>query len=165
GFLQGYGPPDNIDPLRDRFIGIVIGICIVTTVFALVWPESAELSARERLAACLRTIADLLRLGGPNNTSQNWNSQREQLELEIASRLSETNSYEEQAAFEELIHGSIAAEGPKLGDVIAATEEIYVCSLPLIRTQRSGRTIHEAEEPESIPEFTERLPNALEACA
>ena len=62
-FLQGYGPPDNIDPLRDRFIGIVIGICIVTTVFALIWPESADLSARERLAACLRTIACLLRLG------------------------------------------------------------------------------------------------------
>ena len=144
GFLQGYGPPENIDPLRDRFIGIVIGICIVTTVFALIWPESADLSARERLAACLRTIARLLRVGRGSNGSQNRSSQREQLELEIASRLSEANSYEEQAAFEELIHGSIATEGPKLEDAIAATEEIYVCSLPWIREQRSGQTIQEA---------------------
>ena len=45
GFLQGYGPPENIDPLRDQFIGIVIGICIATTIFALIWPESADLSA------------------------------------------------------------------------------------------------------------------------
>src|SRR6266481_6216796 len=104
GFLQGYGPPENIDPLRDRFIGIVIGICIVTTVFALIWPESAELSARERLAACLRTIARLLRFGRGNSGSENRSPQREQLELEIASRLSEANSYEEQAAFEEVIH-------------------------------------------------------------
>jgi uncharacterized membrane protein YccC len=162
GFLQGYGPPDSIDPIRDRFIGIVLGICIVTTVFAVIWPESADLIARERLAACLRTIARLLRLGHANNGTQNWNSQREQLELEIASRLSETNSYEEQAAFEKLIQGSKATERPKLGDAIAATEEIFVCSLPWIREQRSGQTTQQGREPPFIPE---RLPNAVEACA
>jgi hypothetical protein len=146
GFLQGYGPPDNIDPLRDRFIGIVIGICIVTTVFALIWPESADLSARERL-------------GRGNNGSQDRSWQREQLELEIASHFSEVNSYQEQAAFEEVIHGLIATGGPKLGDAITATEEIYVCSLPWIRaTQGDG-------EPKSTPKFAERLPNAVEACA
>ena len=165
GFLQGYGPPENINPLRDRFIGIVIGICIATIVFALIWPESADLSARERLAACLRTIARLLRVGWGSNGSKNRSSQREQLELEIASRLSEANSYEEQAAFEELIHGSIATEGPKLEDAIAATEEIYVCSLAWVREQRSGQTIHEGEEPKVTSEFAERLPNAVEVCA
>jgi multidrug resistance protein MdtO len=164
GFLQGYGPPDNIDPLRDRFIGIVIGICIVTIVFALVWPESAELSARERIAACLRAIARLLRFGQANNRSENRSSQREQLELEIAARLSEANSYEEQAVFEELIHGSIAAKGPKLEDAIAATEEIYVCSIPWIREQ-SGQTIQEGGDPKSRPEFAEQVPYAVEACA
>ena len=70
GFLQGYGPPTNIDPLRDRFIGIVIGICIITIVFSLVWPESADSSARERLGACLRAIARLLHLSGSNKGSQ-----------------------------------------------------------------------------------------------
>ena len=165
GFLQGYGPPENIDPLRDRFIGIVIGICIATTVFALIWPESADLSARERLAACLRTIARLLRVGRGSNDSKNQSSQREQLELEIASRFSEANSYEEQAAFEELIHGSPATEGTELGDAIAATEEIYVCSLAWVREQRSGRTIHEGGKPRVTSEFAERLPNAVEACA
>jgi multidrug resistance protein MdtO len=163
GFLQGYGPPENIDPLRDRFIGIVLGICIATTVFALIWPESAELSARERLAACLRTIARLLRVGRESNDSKNQSSQPEQLELEIASRLSEANSYEEQAAFEELIHGSIATD-PELEDEIAATEEIYVCSLAWVREQRSGQTIYEGE-PKVRSEFAERLPNAVEACA
>ena len=77
----------------------------------------------------LRTIARLLRVGRGSNDSKNQSSQREQLELEIASRLSEANSYEEQAAFEELMHGPIATEGPKLEDTIAATEEIYACSL------------------------------------
>jgi multidrug resistance protein MdtO len=165
GFLQGYGPPENIDPLRDRFVGIVIGICIATTVFALVWPESADLSARGRLAAGLRTIARLLRVGRGSNGSKNRSSQQEQLELEIASRLSEVNSYEEQAAFEALMHGSTATEGPKLEDAIAATEEIYVCGLSWMREQRSGQTTQEGGEPKAAPEFTERLPNAVEACA
>jgi len=165
GFLQGYGPPENVDPLRDRFIGIVLGICILTTVFAVIWPESADSSARERLAACLRTIGRLLRLRPLNDGSQNWNSQREQLELEIASRLSEANAYEEQAAFEELVHGSATAQGPTLEDLIGATEEIYVCSLPWMRKQSSGQTIEEGAQPGLAAEISERVSNAIEASA
>jgi multidrug resistance protein MdtO len=165
GFLQGYGPADKIDPLRDRFIGIVLGICIITVVSALIWPESADLSARERLAACLRTIARLLRVGRGKNGSQNRNSQREQLELEIASRLSEANSYEDQATFEELIGGSIPGEGPKLERITPATEEIYVCSLGWVREQRSGRPEQDGGESKTTPDSAEQLTNALEACA
>jgi multidrug resistance protein MdtO len=164
GFLQGYGPPENIDPLRDRFIGIVLGICIVTIVFALLWPESADLSARERLAACLQGIARLLHLGGAEKGSENSNSHREQLELEIASRFSEANAYEEQAGFEELVQGSTAAGGPKLRDAITATEEIYACILPWIREQGFGRTTQDGER-KITPEFAQRLANAVEACA
>jgi hypothetical protein len=106
----------------------------------------------------------LLRVGRGTNGSKNRSWQGEQLELEIASRLSEANSYEEQAAFEALIDGSIPAEGPELEDTIVATEEIYACSLAWIREQRSGQTIHEGEL-KVTSEFAERLPNAVEACA
>jgi hypothetical protein len=64
-----------------------------------------------------------------------------------------------------LTQGSVAAAGPKLEEVIAATEEIYVCSRPWAREQRPGQTIQEGKKPESALEFDERLPNALEACA
>jgi len=107
----------------------------------------------------------LLHIRRGSDGSKNRSSQREQLELEIASRLSEANSYEEQAAFEELTHGSIATEGPKLEDAIAATEEIYVCSLAWAREQRSDQTIYEGEEPKVTSELSERLANAVEACA
>jgi multidrug resistance protein MdtO len=133
GFLQGYGPPDNIDPLRDRFIGIVIGIFIVTTVFSLIWPESADWSARQRLAACLRTIARLLHLGRADTDSQSSNSQREQLELEIASHLAEANSYEEQVVFEALLYGSESIEVSRLEETSAGVEDIYIACLPWLR--------------------------------
>jgi uncharacterized membrane protein YccC len=41
GVLTDYGPSTQIDPIRDRFIGIVLGILIISTVFSLVWPEDA----------------------------------------------------------------------------------------------------------------------------
>ena len=154
GFLQGYGPPENIDPLRDRFIGIVIGICIVTTVFALIWPESAELSARERLVGCLRTIARLLHLGRANTKSQNSSSQREQLELEIASRLSETNSYEEQAAFEALLYGSESSQVSRLEETSARVQDIYVACLPWLREQVA---IQQTPEPNETAKAREQI--------
>jgi multidrug resistance protein MdtO len=165
GFLQGYGPPTKIDPLRDRFIGIILGIIIISAVFSLVWPESAQAIAREKLAACLRAIARLLHLGGSNDGSQSSSPRREQLELEIASRLSEANSFEEQAAFEALLYGSGANEGPNLENATAAAQEIYVACLPWIREQTSDLTPQESEDRKTAPEFVEPLVDAMEAFA
>jgi multidrug resistance protein MdtO len=165
GVLKDYGPPKNIDPLRDRFIGIILGICIISTVFALVWPESAHLIAREKLAACLRAIARLLHLGGSDDGSQSSGQQREQLELEIASRLSEANSFQEQAAFEALLYGSKASDGPNLENATAAIEEIYVACLPWIREQTLDLTPQDSEHPKTAPEFGKPLEEAMEALA
>src|SRR5258708_5013358 len=165
GVLQDYGPPTKIDPLRDRFIGIVLGVCIISAVFALVWPESAHSVAREKLAACLRAIARLLHLGGPKEGSQISSQQREQLELEIASRLSEANSSQEQAGFEAMLYGSKASDGPNLENATAAIEEIYVACLPWIREQTSDLTPQDSEHPRTAPEFEKPLVEAMEALA
>ncbi|HYZ74244.1 MAG TPA: FUSC family protein, partial [Chthoniobacterales bacterium] len=50
GVLRDYGPPTSIDPIRDRFIGIILGICIISIVFSLVWPEDARSFVRQKLA-------------------------------------------------------------------------------------------------------------------
>ncbi len=160
GVLKDYGPPTSIDPLRDRFIGIILGVCIISAVFALVWPESAPAIAREKLAACLRAIARLLHLGG----SKNSNARREQLELEIASRLSEANSFEEQATFEALLYGSKASEGPNLKNATAAIEEIYAACLPWIREQTSDLT-SEDDDRRSAQEDAKPLVDAMETFA
>jgi hypothetical protein len=170
GVLQDYGLPTKIDPLRDRFIGIILGVCIISIVFSLVWPESAQAIAREKLAACLRTIARLLHLGGSNDGSRGSSPQREQLELEIASRLSEANSFEEQAAFEAMLCGSKAPDGPNLENAIAAVDEIYVACLPWLRVQTpSTDTIQAGGHPKdrqelsgSLARRTEKLAHRLE---
>jgi multidrug resistance protein MdtO len=162
GFLQGYGPPTEIDPLRDRFIGILLGIGIITIVFSLVWPESADSSARERLAVGLRAIARLLHLGGSKDGSQSSGEQREQLELEIASRLAEANSYEEQAAFEALLYGSEVTEVSRLAEAADGVEEIYVACLPWLREQVSSKlTSADGEDPKTAPGLTKLLGDAM----
>ena len=166
GVLQGYGPPTSIDPLRDRFIGIVLGICIIATVFSLLWPESADSIARERLAACLRAIARLLHLGSSNDGSQSSSPQREQLELEIASQLSEANSYEEQAAFEALLYRSEATQVSRLAEATEGIEEIYVACLPWLREQVSSRLASaDGEGPKTSPDLTKLLEDAMEEFA
>ena len=165
GVLKDYGPPRNIDPLRDRFIGIILGVCIISIVFALVWPESAQSMAREKLAAGLRAIARLLHLGGSSDASQSLGAQGEQLELEIASRLSEANAFEEQAAFEVLLYGSKASDGPNLKKATAAIEEIYVACLSWIREQRSGLTSQGGEEAKTAPGPSKPLVDTMEAMA
>ena len=161
GVLKDYGPPTNIDPLRDRFIGIILGVCIISAVFALVWPESAQAIARQKLAACLHAIARLLHLAGSKNSS----APREQLELEIASRLSEANSFEEQAAFEALLYGSKPSDGPNLENATAAIEEIYVACLPWMREQTSDLTTQDSEDAKTAPESAKPLADTMQAMA
>jgi multidrug resistance protein MdtO len=131
GVLSEYGPPTKIDPIRDRFIGIILGIIIISIVFSLLWPEDARAFLRQKLVACLRSIARLLRPDGSPDSS----SQRQQLELEIASRLSEANTFEEQATFEALVYGREERNETELRDITAAAEEVYATSLPWIREQ------------------------------
>jgi multidrug resistance protein MdtO len=166
GFLQSYGPPHNIDPLRDRFIGILLGLCILATVFSLLWPESANSSARDRLAAALRAIARLLGLAISDDRSQSSIGEREQLELKIASNLSEANSYVEQAAFEAVLYRPDIVQVSSLAGAVTRVGEIYVASLPWIREQASWQAEpQESEDRKEADDLTKLLGGAMNGFA
>jgi hypothetical protein len=159
GVLTDYGPSTQIDPIRDRFIGIVLGILIISTVFSLVWPEDATSIARQKLAASLRAIARLLKARGGNES----NPEREGIELEIASHLAEANAYQEQASFEALIHGPAASEGPDLEAAISVVESVYVVSLSWIRQQAAAMS--DLETADRGPYMIKAVVDAVEASA
>ncbi|MBV8280071.1 MAG: FUSC family protein [Verrucomicrobia bacterium] len=159
GVLKDYGPPKEIDPIRDRFIGIILGIIIISIVFALVWPEDARSFVRQKLAAGLRSIGRLLSLGG----SSDANVQRQQLELEIASRLSEANTFEEQSSFEALLYGREETKAADLKKIISATEEVYAASLPWVREQAGIVSAGRQGPANRAQEIVTPLMDALEA--
>ncbi|MBV9733409.1 MAG: FUSC family protein [Verrucomicrobia bacterium] len=161
GVLKDFGPPKEIDPIRDRFIGIILGIFIISVVFALVWPEDARSFVRQKLAGCLRSIARLLSLGG----SPDSKPQRQQLELEIASHLGEANTYEEQASFEALLYGKEERNGANLKDVTSLTEELYAVSLPWIREQAATLSAMHRETASPAQEIATPLVDSVEVSA
>jgi len=158
---NAFGPPKEIDPIRDRFIGIILGIFIISIVFALVWPEDARSFFRQKLAECLRSIARLLSLDG----SPDSKSQRPKLELEIASHLGEANAYEEQASFEALLYRKKERNGVDLKEMTSVTEEVYAASLPWIREQAEPVSAALVEPANRTQEIVKPLTDALEASA
>src|SRR5262249_20833982 len=40
--FQGYAPDTDLDKIRDRVVGILIGIAVTTVIFHYVWPERAR---------------------------------------------------------------------------------------------------------------------------
>ncbi|MFZ0504756.1 MAG: FUSC family protein [Chthoniobacterales bacterium] len=161
GVLQNYGPPTKIDPIRDRLIGVFLGICIISIVFSLVWPEGAGSFLREKLAACLRSIAGLLSL----DHSPDSKPQRQQLELEIASRLSEANTFEEQATLEALVYGTEPRKAVDLKDVIPAIEEIYAASLPWVRERVATTMVTDQDTVSRGMDIVKPLVEAVKASA
>jgi multidrug resistance protein MdtO len=43
--FQGYAPDTDLDKIRDRFVGILIGIAVTTVVFRYIWPERARMKS------------------------------------------------------------------------------------------------------------------------
>jgi multidrug resistance protein MdtO len=59
---QGFAPDTHFHTIRDRFVGIVLGICVMSIVFRFVWPETATLKMRAALVRMLRGLAQLVRV-------------------------------------------------------------------------------------------------------
>ena len=60
GMLQGYGPTNDLTALRDRVVGIIVGNLWITVFFTTLWPVSVRNQVRDRCAATLGELSDLL---------------------------------------------------------------------------------------------------------
>lgn len=60
GVLQGYSPANDLTALRDRLVGIVIGNLWITAFFTTLWPVSAVDQARDKWAAAVKRLGELL---------------------------------------------------------------------------------------------------------
>jgi multidrug resistance protein MdtO len=59
--LENFGPITELTEIRDRLVGIVLGVLVSTLIHGLLWPESEGDSLRRSLAEALHNIAELLR--------------------------------------------------------------------------------------------------------
>lgn len=61
--LGHFGPTTDLTEIRDRMIGILIGVAVSTTISTMLWPEREGKSLKVTLAQLLRSIAGLARAG------------------------------------------------------------------------------------------------------
>ena len=59
---QGYEPETNFTTIRDRLVGILLGLAVSSIVFRYVWPEHASDGLRVTLARVLRNLSKLVLL-------------------------------------------------------------------------------------------------------
>jgi multidrug resistance protein MdtO len=55
--FQGFAPEINFTTIRDRIVGIAIGICVTSIVFHFIWPEHAIDRLRVTMAKTLRSLS------------------------------------------------------------------------------------------------------------
>ncbi|MDK6768075.1 FUSC family protein, partial [Klebsiella aerogenes] len=60
-FLSWFGPLTNLTELRDRVIGILLGVLVSSIVHLYLWPDSEAPQLKSRLAQLYRQIANFLR--------------------------------------------------------------------------------------------------------
>jgi multidrug resistance protein MdtO len=59
--LEHFGPSNDLTEIRDRMVGILLGVILAVAVQTLIWPEGEGEALRQRLADLLRAIAARLR--------------------------------------------------------------------------------------------------------
>jgi multidrug resistance protein MdtO len=65
--FEGFGPPQELAPARDRFVGILVALVVMWFVFDQLWPVRTVTVMRRSLASVLRNDASLfnsVRTGG-----------------------------------------------------------------------------------------------------
>jgi multidrug resistance protein MdtO len=61
--LQGFGPTLDMEPAKDRVIGILLGNIVIFVIFTTIWPVSVTDVVRTNVAQALEQLAKLTGLG------------------------------------------------------------------------------------------------------
>lgn len=99
--LQGFAPDTDLDKIRDRLVGILLGIAVTTLVFRYLWPERAADRLRAVQARTLQSLAQLLTHPQPQSSIELATVESRKLRAEISAGLDEALRLAEVAKFEQ----------------------------------------------------------------
>ena len=66
--FQGYAPDTDLDNVRNRVVGILLGLIVTGLVFQYIWPERTIDRLRAALRAALQQLARLVEIPGPGTS-------------------------------------------------------------------------------------------------
>ena len=100
--FQGFAPETNFTTIRDRVVGIMLGIVVSSTVFYWIWPEHAIDSLRQALAKVLRSLSRELLIPKDGCPTPAEKTSIKKIRLEITKGLDSTLTLTELMMYEHL---------------------------------------------------------------
>jgi multidrug resistance protein MdtO len=126
--LQSYGPYTELRVVRDRLIGIVLGLIVFGLINSQLWPVKALENTRAKLASALRTLAKLAAL--PDESTDPTPRLAEAYDLRL-------QAYQEFRAVEELLKGAKFEPGEeirqKLEEISSNAQQLLFYLLAIIQ--------------------------------
>jgi multidrug resistance protein MdtO len=98
--FQGFAPEVNFVTIRDRLVGIILGIAVSLIVFHYIWPEHAIDRLRATLARMLRNLSQLLLIPKIGASVEAERETAEKVRGEITKDLDNTLRLSELIVFE-----------------------------------------------------------------
>jgi multidrug resistance protein MdtO len=156
--LQSYGPYTELRVVRDRLIGIVLGLTVFGLISNWLWPVKALENTRAKLASALRTLAKLA--GLPDEKKDPTPRLAEAYDLRL-------QAYEEFRAVHELLESAKFEPGEELRrklEGISSTAQRFLLYLLAIIQHRPDLRPEAATEPlrEASSRFRATLADELQ---
>jgi len=123
--FQGFAPDTEFHGIRDRVVGIVLGIVVSSIVFRFVWPERASDRLRATLARALRSLARLAVVPAAGSSVPEEAKRAEALRRDIGKDLDAAGRLAELSAFEgETDEDAGQLSTARLGDLMERAQAI-----------------------------------------
>ncbi len=90
-FVEGYGPSTNLTPIRDRAVGIAMGVVVMLFVFRFLWPVRARELLQRQIPLAVDDLAELARQRPPRSTAATATARFAQLDQLLAEGVLETD--------------------------------------------------------------------------
>src|SRR6266567_3817599 len=134
--FQGYAPDTDLDNVRNRVVGILLGLLVTGLVFQYIWPERTIDRLRAALRAALQQLAQLLEIPGPQTSIAAAKSEAHALIGATSKSFDHTRRYVELTQFE--FEESPDRDRTSLGDLestLSRAEEVFVAATSLANDQ------------------------------
>ena len=130
--FQGYAPDTDLDNVRNRVVGILLGLIVTGLVFQYIWPERTIDRLRAALRAALQQLARLVEIPGPQTSIAAAKSEAHALIGATSTSFDQTRRYVELTQFE--FEESPDRDRTSLGDLestLSRAEEVFVAATSL----------------------------------
>jgi multidrug resistance protein MdtO len=98
--FKGFGPPTELAPARDRFVGIVVGLIVMWIVFDEIWPVRTLTVMRRKLASIVRNTAMLLTIGDSGQKRDEDLRRADALRDQVGKTVAELRTLNDAAEYE-----------------------------------------------------------------